>query len=139
MESFQHIQVLLLTQEPAIQNLVEQVCRLHGYRVITVATLEVAHTLVTQGGQGAFVFGVIDTDAFVAPPPQQPDRVGQQWRTWTTTHAGLPLIVLGTRQSHHAFVATCTAPRLFLDKPFGPHVLADMMRTLLTGTSSPGL
>ena len=129
-------QVLLLTKEPAIQNLVEQVCRIDGYRVITAATIEDVLALTTQGGRNVFVLAVIDPAAFEAPNPEQADRARQQWRAWADANVGLPLIVLDARTSSSVFLTACANPSVFLEKPFGPHVFADMMRTLITGSLS---
>jgi hypothetical protein len=63
--------VRLLTTEPAIQNLVEQVCLIDAYRTVTVATVEDAHALAVQRGRDAFVLGVIDSAALRASDQQQ--------------------------------------------------------------------
>ena len=123
--------VLLVTQELTIQNLVEQVCLIDGYRVVTAATMEDAPTLTTQSVRETFVLAVIDPIALEASNPQEADRACQQWRAWTAATVGLPLIILGARPPSDAFPTACTAPSVFLEKPFEPHVFADMMQTLL--------
>jgi hypothetical protein len=124
-------QVLLLTRAPAIQNLVEQICLIEGYRVITAATVEDAHALAAQVGREAFVLGVIDTEALMACERQQLDRVQQQWQAWIAAYSGLPLIFLGTMTPNGTFLIP--DPSVFLKKPLEPYTLASVVRRFLAG------
>ena len=125
--------VLLLTTEPAIQNLVEQVCLIDGYRTVTAATVEDAHALAAQRGKDAFVLGVIDTAALGVSDQQQQHAARQLWQDWSAAYPGLPLMFVGTRSPNYDFVAHRPDIGGFLEKPFGPNVLADRMRTFLPG------
>jgi DNA-binding response OmpR family regulator len=129
----QSTRVLLLTTEPAIQNLVEQVCLIDGYRTVTAATVEDAHALAAQRGRDAFVLGVIDTAALGASDQQQQHAARQLWQDWSAAYPRLPLMFVGTRSPNYDFVAHRPDIGGFLEKPFGPYVLADRMRTFLPG------
>lgn len=129
----QSTRVLLLTREPAIQNLVEQVCHIDGHRTVTAATVEEAHALTAPEGRDAFALAVIDTAAFGASEQQQPHLARQLWQEWTVVYPGLPLMFVGTLPQHYAFLANRADIGVFLEKPFGPRMFADTMRTVLPG------
>lgn len=127
----QPIQLLLLTREPAIQNLIEQVCHIDGHRTVTAATVDEAHALTAQGGGDAFALAVIDTAALVACDPQQADMAYQLWQEWSVAYPGLPLMFVGTQSQHDAFLSNRDDIGVFLEKPFGPRAFADTMRRCL--------
>ncbi|MDH3601189.1 MAG: hypothetical protein OEU26_16335 [Candidatus Tectomicrobia bacterium] len=129
----QSIRVLLLTTEPAIQNLVEQVCLIDGYRTVTAATVEEAHALTAQGGRDAFALGVVDTAALGTCDQQQQRIAHQLWQDWTTSYPDLPLVFVGTMSQNDAFLEHRADTGAFLEKPFGPRVFADRMQTFLPG------
>ena len=129
----QSTRVLLLTREPAIQNLVEQICLIVGHRTVTAATVDEAHALIAQSSRDAFTLAVIDTAALGASDQQQQRVARQLWQDWTTAYPRLPLVCVGTRPSSNAFLAHCTDISVFLEKPFGPRAFADIMRTFLPG------
>ena len=101
----QSTRVLLLTKEPTIQNLVEQVCHIDGYRTVTAATVEDAHALTAQGGRDAFALSVIDTATLGASDQQQQYRARQLWQDWSAAYPGLPLVFVGARSPNDDFVA----------------------------------
>jgi len=129
----QSTRVLLLTREPTIQNLVEQICLIDGHRTVTAATVDEAHALIAQSSRDAFALAVIDTAALGASDQQQQRVVCQLWQDWTAAYPGLPLVFVGTRSSSNAFLAHCADISVFLEKPFGPRAFADIMRTFLPG------
>ena len=129
----QSTRVLLLTTEPTIQNLVEQVCLIDGHPTVTAATVEDAHALTAQGGRDAFSLSVIDTAALGASDQQQQHMARQLWQDWSDAYPRLPLLFVGTMSPNYDFVAHRTDIGGFLEKPFGPYVLADRMRTFLPG------
>ena len=123
--------VLLLTMEPAIRNIVEQVGFIHGYRTVTVVTIEEAHALTARGGKDAFALAVVDTAALGVRDQQQPRQAYQRWQDWRATSPGLPLVFVGTMAQSHAFLKQRAGIGGFLVKPFGPLAFADMIRTFL--------
>ena len=129
----QSTRVLLLTKEPTIQNLVEQVCLIDGYRTVTAATVEDAHALTAQGGRDAFALSVIDTAALGTSDQQQQHSARQLWQDLIAAYPGRPLLFVGTMSPNYDFVAHRPDIGGFLEKPFGPYVLADRMRTFLPG------
>jgi DNA-binding response OmpR family regulator len=129
----QSTRVLLLTREPAIQNLVEQVCHIDGHRTVTVATVDEAHALAAPGGRDAFALAVMDTAAFGVSEQQQPHLARQLWQEWSAAYPGLPLLFVGTLPQDYGFLADRADLGVFLEKPFGPRLFADTMRTVLPG------
>jgi DNA-binding NtrC family response regulator len=123
--------VLLLTTEPAIRNLVEQVCRIDGYRTVTVVTVEEVYALSARRGKDAFGLAVIDTAALGVCDQQQQRQVFQLWQDWRATSPGLPLVFVGTMAQRQAFRKQRTGIGGFLVKPLGALALADMMRRFL--------
>jgi hypothetical protein len=73
----QSSRVLLLTREPTIQHLVEQICLIDGHRTVTAATVDEAHALIAQSSGDALTLAVIDTAALGASDQQQ-QRVARQ-------------------------------------------------------------
>ena len=125
--------VLLLTTEPAIRNIVEQVCLIDGHTTVTAATVEEAHALTAQRGGDAFALAVIDTAALGGSDQQQQQMVLQLWQAWRVTYPDLPLVFVGTMFQNDAFPSQGANNGGFLRKPFGPFAFADIMRTFLPG------
>jgi len=125
------LKALLFTREPSIQNLVEQVCLIDGYRAVTVASIEAIEALIAQSGPGAFFLGVMDTAAFVTCDSKPPDWGPVQGQARVAAGLGLPLVFLGTRPSRRIWLARHIPHVKFLEKPVGPSALAAMMRTCL--------
>ena len=125
-------QVLLLTREPTVQNLVEQVCHIDGHASAPASSLQDAYALIAQGGQDAFGLAVIDAAALGLGDSQQ-QLAHQLWLDWRTAYPGLPVMIVGAQPPNEAVAANRADGGGFLEKPFGPYQLADMMRTFLPG------
>jgi len=125
-------QVLLLTQEPSIQNLIEQVCRVDGHATVAASTLQDVYALMAQYGGDAFSLAVVDTAALGMGDAEQ--RLGHQlWSDWRTAYPGVPLMLVGAPPPSAAVPTNPSDIGGFLAKPFGPYQLANMMRTFLPG------
>ena len=125
-------QVLFLTKEPTIQNLIEQICRIDGHTPAAASTLQDVYAFLMRDGGAAFTLAVVDAAALGMGDAQQ--RLAHQlWSDWQAAYPGAPLMLVGAPPPSDGVPANPSDVGGFLDKPFGPNQLADMMRTFLPG------
>jgi DNA-binding NtrC family response regulator len=122
------ITILIVDDEEPVRQVLLEVLRLQGYRVITAASVEQAEATKTQlGAQG---IRLLITDVNLLPDAQA--RAGYALaQRWRATHPALPIIVISGDPSNEDLPEVRDGSLKFLPKPFQLNTLIEMVRRAL--------
>ncbi len=127
--------MLIISQDWAIQNVVEQVCMTCGYPSIVVGTVPEAEAKLAQLGDQAFALTIIDTGALGEGGTDTQGEARQLLQTWTGRYPRLPVVFIGTALQKYAILAARPALVPFVTIPFSPHDLMQIVQPLLPEVS----
>ena len=122
------ITILIVDDEEPVRQALLEVLRLHGYRVLTAASVEQAEATKTQLGAQGIQLLIADMHLWPAAQARAGYALAQRWRA---THAALPIILISGDPSNEALPEVRDGSLRFLLKPFRMDALIAMVRRAL--------
>lgn len=123
--------VFIISQDWAIQNVVEQVSLTCGYPSIVVGTVQEAQAKLAELGPEAVVLIVIDTSVLGEEGTDIQRGARHLLQSWSSQYPGLPVVCLGTPLQKYAILAAQPALVPFMTLPMSPHDLMQTVQPLL--------
>ena len=124
------ITILIVDDEEPVRQVLLEVLRLQGYRVITATSVEQAEaTKMRLGAQGIQLL-IADVNLLPAAQARAGYALAQRWRA---THPALPIILISGDPSNENLPEVRDGSLRFLPKPFRMDALIDMVRRALGG------
>jgi two-component system cell cycle sensor histidine kinase/response regulator CckA len=111
-----------------VRQILLEVLRLQGYRVITAASVEQAEATKTQLGTQGIQLLIADVDLWPAAQARAGYALAQRWRA---THPALPIILISGDPRHEDLPEVRDGSLKFLPKPFRLETLLEMVRRAL--------
>lgn len=129
--------VFIISQDLAIQNVVEQVSMTCGYPSIVAGSVQEAEAKLTQLGSAALALIVVDTNVLDDRGVDIQPEACHLLQTWASQYPDLPVVFLGTALQKYAILAAQPALVPFVTMPFSPHDLMQTVRPLLPESNHP--
>lgn len=127
----QPVSMFIISQDWAIQNVVEQVGLTCGYPSIAVGTVQEAEAKLAELGPEAVALIVMDTGVLEEGSADIHLEASRLLQTWSSQYPDLPVVCLGTALQKVAILATQPALVPFVTMPFSPHDLMQTVQPLL--------
>ena len=122
------ITILIVDDEAPVRQVLLEVLRLQGYRVITAASVEQAEATKTQLGAQGIQLLIADVHLWPAAQARAGYALAQRWRA---THPALPIILISGDPSTEDLPEVRDGSLKFLPKPFRLEPLIAMVRRAL--------
>ena len=122
------ITILIIDDEEPVRQVLLEVLRLQGYRVITTASVEQAEATKTQLGAQGIQLLIADVHVWPATQARAGYALAQRWRA---THPALPIILISGDPSNEDLPEVRDGSLKFLPKPFRLEPLIAMVRRAL--------
>jgi DNA-binding NtrC family response regulator len=122
------ITILIIEDEAPVRQVLLEVLRLQGYRVITAASVEQAEATKTQLGAQGIQLLIADVHLWPAAQARAGYALAQRWRA---TYPALPIILISGDPSTEDLPEVRDGSLKFLPKPFRLEPLIAMVRRAL--------
>ena len=124
-------QALIISRDLALQNVVEQVCRVSGYRPVSTKSLADAETILAQREKPPFMLVMLDIRVIDGSEEELLTQLPDVLQLWATPPLTIPCLYLGFLSHKYAALATRTAPVPFLTLPVSASELRAAMQELV--------
>ena len=131
------LSILIISDNWAIQNVIQQVGMACDYPSIVVRTVQAAEAKLAQTGHAGVVLIVIDTTVLGEGSADLQVEARDLLQAWPEQYPGLPMVFLGDALQKYAILAARPALVPFVTTPFSPHDLMQAMQPLLPKSCQP--
>lgn len=122
--------VLVIDDDDAVRDVVENALNVHGYEVVSAATIQEAEDMKQRLGVTAIVLVICDIHLTDDPQLHEGYTLYQQW---TTSHPALPFLLMSGDPQATNLPDVQSGAVYFLPKPFAIKRLLEAVQALIRG------